>query len=71
MVAAGLTPGEAIVAATSAAAAVLRLDELGTIAVGKSADFLVLNGNPLEDIANTRRIARVYLRGNEVPRVAR
>jgi imidazolonepropionase-like amidohydrolase len=71
MVAAGLTPGDAIVAATSAAAAVLHLDELGTIAVGKSADFLVLNGNPLDDIANTRRIARVYLRGAELPRAAK
>ena len=71
MVGAGLTPGEAIVAATSAAAAVLRLDESGTIAAGKSADFIVLNGNPIDDISNTRRIARVYLRGAEVPRVSR
>jgi len=32
--------------------------------VGKTADFLVLNANPLEDIKNTRKIADVYLRGS-------
>jgi len=37
---------------------------------GKSADFIVLDANPLDDIANTRKIARVYLRGEEVPRAA-
>jgi imidazolonepropionase-like amidohydrolase len=68
MVAAGLTPAEAIVAATRTAADILRLDRLGMVAAGKSADFLVLDGNPLESIANTRRIARVYLRGEEVRR---
>ena len=68
LVAAGLTPGDAIVAATRAAARILRLDRLGTIASGQSADFLVLNGNPLEHIAYTRRIARVYIRGDEVRR---
>ena len=68
MVAAGLTPAEVIVAATRDAAAVLRLDQLGTVAPGKSADFIVLDGNPLDDIANVRRIAKVYLRGQEVDR---
>ena len=68
MVAAGLTPAEAIVAATRDAAAVLRLDQLGTVAPGKSADFIVLDANPLDDIANVRRIAKVYLRGQEVDR---
>jgi imidazolonepropionase-like amidohydrolase len=69
-VAAGFTPAEAIVAATRTAAEVLRLDELGTVAAGKSADFIVLDANPLDDIANTRKIARVYLRGREVDRAA-
>jgi imidazolonepropionase-like amidohydrolase len=69
-VAAGFTPAEAIVAATRTAAEVLRLDQLGTVASGKSADFIVLDANPLDDIANTRKIARVYLRGQEVDRAA-
>ena len=67
-VAAGFTPGEAIVAATRRAAEVLRLNQLGTVASGKSADFIVLDANPLDNIANTRRIDRVYLRGQEVDR---
>jgi imidazolonepropionase-like amidohydrolase len=68
MVAAGLTPAEVIVAATRDAAAVLRLDQLGTVAPGKSADFIVLDANPLDDIGNVRKIAKVYLRGQEVDR---
>ncbi len=68
MVRAGLTPAEVIVAATRTSAELLRLDDLGTVAPGKSADFLVLDANPLEDITNTRRIADVYLRGEKVDR---
>jgi imidazolonepropionase-like amidohydrolase len=67
---AGLTPMQALVAATRTPAQILGLDQLGTIAPGKSADFLVLNANPLDNIANTRRINRVYLRGEEIPRAA-
>ena len=70
MVAAGMTPAQVIVASTRTAADVLRLTQLGTIAIGKSADFLVLDANPLDDIANTRRIASVYLRGAAVDRTA-
>ena len=70
MVAAGMTPAQVLRAATQTAAEILRLEELGTIAAGKSADFIVLDANPLDDIINTRRIARVYLRGQEVNRAA-
>jgi imidazolonepropionase-like amidohydrolase len=66
----GMTPSQAIEAATSRAAAALGLDDMGTLAAGKSADFVVLEGNPLDDIRNTRTISRVYLRGNEIDREA-
>ncbi len=66
----GMTPAQVIVAATSAAARVLNLNDLGTIAAGKSADFLVLDANPLDDILNTRKIASVYQRGQELDRPA-
>src|SRR5262249_24976438 len=58
LVRAGLTPMEAIVAGTRESAAILGLDGLGTIARGKSADFIVLDANPLDGIGNTRRISR-------------
>ncbi len=69
MVAAGMTPAEVLVAATRTSAEILGLDDLGTIAPRKSADFVVLDANPLDDITNTRRIAEVYLRGRRVDRV--
>ena len=67
---AGLAPMQALMAGTRTSARVLGLDQLGTVAPGKSADFLVLNGNPLDNIANTRKINKVYLRGQKVPRAA-
>jgi imidazolonepropionase-like amidohydrolase len=70
MVAAGMTPRQALVAATKSAAEMLRLDQLGTVAAGKSADFIVLNANPLDDINNTRKIADVYVRGKKLDRAA-
>ena len=68
MVAAGMTPMQVLVAATRTSAGIAGLDDLGTVAVGKSADFVVLDANPLDNITNTRRINRVYMRGVEVPR---
>jgi imidazolonepropionase-like amidohydrolase len=65
---AGLTPMQALVAGTRTPAQILGLDQLGTIAPGKSADFIVLNANPLDNIANTRKINKVYLRGQDYPR---
>ncbi len=68
MVLAGLTPMKVLVSATGDAAKFLRIPDAGTIAAGKTADILVLDGNPLEDIKNTRRINTVYLKGVPVDR---
>jgi imidazolonepropionase-like amidohydrolase len=70
MVAAGMTPAQVIVAATKTSAELIKLDQLGTVAVGKSADFIVLDANPLDNINNTRRISDVYLRGKKLDRAA-
>jgi len=66
MVMAGMTPMQVIVAATRNSAEFLRLADAGTLQAGKSADFIVLDANPLDDIANTRRISSVILRGAAV-----
>ncbi|HXI32315.1 MAG TPA: amidohydrolase family protein, partial [Vicinamibacterales bacterium] len=66
----GLKPADAIVAATSTPARLLGIADMGTLAANKSADFVVLDANPLDDIHNTRKIASVYLRGRMLDRAA-
>lgn len=70
LVAAGFPPADAIVAGTRNSARLVGLERGGTIAPGKSADFLVLDADPLVDIRNTRRLADVYLRGDRIDREA-
>jgi imidazolonepropionase-like amidohydrolase len=66
----GMSPAEAIVAATSRPAALMGQADLGSLAPGKRASFIVLDANPLDDIRNTRRIADVYLDGRRLDRPA-
>jgi len=69
MVSAGLSPRQALNAATIDAARCMKLDrDLGTIEPGKWADFVVLDASPLANIANVRRIASVWIAGNRVVR---
>ena len=70
MVAAGMTPAEVIVAATRNAAEIMQVTDVGIVETGRSADFIVLNANPLDDIMNTREIDAVYLRGSAIDRAA-
>jgi imidazolonepropionase-like amidohydrolase len=70
LVGAGVTPMQAIVAATSRPAEYMGLRDLGSLTPGKAASFVVLDANPLDDITNTRRIADVYIDGRRVDRQA-
>jgi imidazolonepropionase-like amidohydrolase len=71
LVASGLTPAEAIRAATASAARIIGVDgELGSIEVGKWADLVLLDADPLADIHNTRRISAVMQGGRIVDRAA-
>jgi imidazolonepropionase-like amidohydrolase len=60
----GFTPLEAIQAATITPARVMKVDnEVGTIDPGKRADIIVLDANPIDDIANIRKISLVVTQG--------
>jgi imidazolonepropionase-like amidohydrolase len=68
-VAAGLTPFDALATGTRAVAAHLgTLDRAGTIEEGKRADLVLLDGNPLQDISQTSRIAGVMIGGRWLPK---
>jgi len=68
LVEAGLTPNDAIQAATRVPAEFLRLSDAGTIQQGKRADLVLLSSDPLQDIHNTVRIHAVVLRGRFLDR---
>jgi imidazolonepropionase-like amidohydrolase len=70
MVDAGMTPAQALRACTRVAADIHGLSDMGSITGGNSADFVVLDADPMADIKNTRKISRVFLRGQEVDRSA-
>jgi imidazolonepropionase-like amidohydrolase len=63
LVRAGLEPRDALLAATRDGARLLGADSIGVLTPGAVADFVILNANPLDDIANTRAVERVVLRG--------
>jgi len=66
MVGGGLTPTQALLAATSVAASCLGLDDIGTLEPGKWADFIVLDEDPTRDITYTQTIDQVYVAGQPV-----
>lgn len=69
LVEAGLTPFEVMRAATHGAAEFLgKADEFGTITIGKQADLVLIDDNPLTDVANASKISGVVLRGKWLPK---
>lgn len=70
LVKAGLTPAQAIAAATSVPAHVFHLEDRGRIAPGLRADLVLVGGDPLKDITDTRGIARVWKGGKPFDRTA-
>ena len=66
MVDAGLTPEQALLSATAVAASCLGRSDIGVLDPGAWADFLVLDGNPLENIRQTATLDRVYIAGRVV-----
>jgi len=67
---AGMSPVRVLDVATRVTAEFLRLPDLGTLAAGKRADFIILTANPLDDVANTQKIDAVYARGAALDRAA-
>jgi imidazolonepropionase-like amidohydrolase len=69
MVKAGVTPLQALTAATGRNAEFLGAKDIGTVQAGKWADLLVLDKNPVADIRNTRAIHEVFIAGRKVPTI--
>ena len=67
---AGMSPSDALQAATRVGAQALRLDDRGTLIHGKLADIVLFDADPLEDISNTRRVHAVVLGGRVLDREA-
>jgi imidazolonepropionase-like amidohydrolase len=67
MVESGLTPAQALFAATGGAARAMGLSGVGRLEPGTRADFVVLKADPLADIKNTRSIEAVFVAGNRIP----
>ncbi len=70
LVAAGLSPAEALAAATSVPASTFGLADRGRIAPGARADLVLVDGDPTTDIKATRRIAGVWKKGRSIDREA-
>jgi imidazolonepropionase-like amidohydrolase len=71
MAKAGLTPAQILASATGDAARCMKVaDRLGTLAAGRFADFIVLDGDPLEDVASLHKINSVWIAGNRIERKA-
>jgi imidazolonepropionase-like amidohydrolase len=67
LVQAGMTPMQALVAATSAGAELVQQsDQIGTVEPGKAADLVVVSFNPVEDLGALRDLQRIFLAGVEV-----
>jgi imidazolonepropionase-like amidohydrolase len=62
----GMSPKQILMSATGSAAHALKVNDIGTLEVGKWADIVVFDKNPLDDINNTETLAAVYVAGNEV-----
>lgn len=67
---AGMSPAEALQAATRVGAAALRLDDRGVLAPGKLADIVILDADPLQNISNVTPVHAVILGGNILDRTA-
>jgi imidazolonepropionase-like amidohydrolase len=70
MAEAGLTPEQVLRSATADAARCLGIEDVGTLEKGKAADFIVVDGNPLEAVSDLRKIDSVWIAGNRVPQRA-